>query len=139
MGREFFPTVTEGRNIHLLQGALVRATLVIIIFQGVVLHCYALCIMRRRYLDFSEAVVRWSAATSFMCSGYSCDAAAHDWKPSPKRASLGGRFSHYHYANLFYRYQQYVVSHNLWWERDIKRWIHFLVRHHNWQKYCALS
>lgn len=99
---------------------------------------YARCI--EGIYIFSETVVRPAPTTSLMCSGYSCDAAAHDWRPSQKRASLGGRFSHYHYYhNLFYRYQQYVVSHNLWWERDIKGWIHFLVRHHNWQKYCVLS
>lgn len=65
--------------------------------------------------------------------------AAYDWRRSQNRGSLVGRFSHYHYANLFYRYQRYVVCHSLWWEWDIKGWIHFLVRHHNWQKYCVLS
>lgn len=81
--------------------------------------------MHQWYLFFSEAVVWWPPPTSFMCSRYSCDSATYDWRPSQNRGNLVGRFSHYHYANLFYRYQQYVVSHNLWWERDIKGWMHF--------------
>lgn len=77
------------------------------------------CIMHNApkvFFDFSEVAVRWLPPTSLMCSGYSYDSSAHDWWTSEKRATLEGRFSHYHYSNLFYRYQQYVVSHNLWWE-----------------------